>query len=77
LDGRVQLEGIQAGSQGEQVADLLGQGAVFVVGHQVLRGRLPLKKSVARYDALILDDIGYVQHGRDDMEVLFTLLAQR
>jgi DNA replication protein DnaC len=34
-------------------------------------------KRLARYDALILDDIGYVQHDRDEMEVLFTLLAER
>ena len=34
-------------------------------------------KALARYDALIIDDIGYVQHDRDEMEVLFTLLAQR
>jgi nucleoside-triphosphatase THEP1 len=27
-----------------------------------------------RYDVLILDDIGYVQQSRDEMEVLFTLL---
>ena len=30
-----------------------------------------------RYACLILDDIGYVQHNRDEMEVLFTLLAER
>jgi len=30
-----------------------------------------------RYSCLILDDIGYVQHNRDEMEVLFTLLAHR
>jgi DNA replication protein DnaC len=30
-----------------------------------------------RYAWLILDDIGYVQHDRDEMEVLFTLLAER
>ena len=30
-----------------------------------------------RYECLILDDIGYVQHDRDEMEVLFTLLAER
>ncbi len=30
-----------------------------------------------RYTCLILDDIGYVQHERDEMEVLFTLLAER
>jgi DNA replication protein DnaC len=30
-----------------------------------------------RFECLILDDIGYVQHNRDEMEVLFTLLAER
>ena len=30
-----------------------------------------------RFALLILDDIGYVQHDRDEMEVLFTLLAER
>ncbi len=30
-----------------------------------------------RYACVILDDIGYVQHDRDEMEVLFTLLAER
>lgn len=30
-----------------------------------------------RFACLILDDIGYVQHDRDEMEVLFTLLAER
>jgi len=36
-----------------------------------------LLKRLAKYEALILDDIGYVQHNRDEMEVLFTLLAER
>jgi len=40
--------------------------------------RLPQELSrLDRIDCLILDDIGYVQHSRDEMEVLFTLLAQR
>jgi DNA replication protein DnaC len=30
-----------------------------------------------RYACPILDDIGYVQHDRDEMEALFTLLAER
>jgi len=30
-----------------------------------------------RIDCLILDDIGYVQHDRSEMEVLFALLAER
>ncbi len=36
-----------------------------------------LLKRLRKYDALIIDDIGYVQHNRDEMEVLFTLLADR
>lgn len=34
-------------------------------------------KRLDRYDVLILDDIGYVQQDRAEMEVLFTLLAER
>lgn len=30
-----------------------------------------------RFDAVILDDIGYVQHSREEMEVLFQFLAER
>ena len=29
------------------------------------------------FDAVILDDLGYVQQGREEMEVLFTFLAER
>jgi DNA replication protein DnaC len=40
--------------------------------------RLPQELArLDRYACLILDDIGYVQHDRDEMEVLFTLLAER
>ncbi len=41
---------------------------------------LRLPQYLAQLDwfaCLILDDIGYVQHDRDEMEVLFTLLAER
>jgi len=34
-------------------------------------------KSLRRYEALIIDDIGYVQQDRAEMEVLFALLADR
>lgn len=34
-------------------------------------------KKLGRYEALIIDDIGYVQQNREEMEVLFTLLADR
>jgi DNA replication protein DnaC len=40
--------------------------------------RLPSElKKLDRFDALLLDDIGYVQQNREEMEVLFTLLAER
>ena len=32
-------------------------------------------KKFSRFDALLIDDIGYVQQSREEMEVLFTLLA--
>lgn len=34
-------------------------------------------KKLAGFDALILDDIGYLHQDRDEMEILFTLLAER
>lgn len=34
-------------------------------------------KRLDRFDALILDDLGYVQQDREEMAVLFTLLAER
>lgn len=34
-------------------------------------------KQFAGFEALIIDDIGYVQQSREEMEVLFTLLAER
>jgi len=49
---------------------------------ELLRAKQELKldrfiKRLAKYDVLIIDDIGYVQHDRGEMEVLFTLLAER
>jgi DNA replication protein DnaC len=34
-------------------------------------------KKLSKYDALIIDDIGYVQQNREEMEVLFTLFSDR
>jgi DNA replication protein DnaC len=34
-------------------------------------------RKLDRFEVLILDDIGYVQQNREEMEVLFTLLAER
>ncbi len=49
---------------------------------RLLRARRDLELESAlrrldRFEVLILDDIGYVQQSRDEMEVLFTLLAER
>jgi DNA replication protein DnaC len=41
---------------------------------------LRLPRELARRDrfaCLLLDDIGYVQHDQDEMEILFTLLSER
>ena len=41
---------------------------------------LKLPQAIARlqrFDAVVIDDIGYVQQSREEMEVLFTLLAER
>jgi DNA replication protein DnaC len=34
-------------------------------------------KKLARHDGLIIDEMGYVQQSREEMEVLFTLLSER
>jgi DNA replication protein DnaC len=34
-------------------------------------------KTLSRYEALVLDELGYVQQSREEMEVLFSLLSQR
>jgi DNA replication protein DnaC len=40
--------------------------------------KLPsLLAKLERFDAIILDDLGYVQQSREEMEVLFTFLAER
>jgi DNA replication protein DnaC len=54
----------------------------FHLVDELLRAKrdLLLERELRRldtYEVLILDDIGYVQQSRDEMEVLFTLLAER
>lgn len=40
--------------------------------------KLPrILKTLNRYEAIIIDDIGYVQQNREEMEVLFILMAER
>lgn len=36
-----------------------------------------LLKRFSKFDGIVIDDIGYVQQSREEMEVLFTLLADR
>ena len=53
----------------------------FLVQHLLnAKKRLELAKylkRLSRFDAILIDDIGYVQQSREEMEVLFTLLADR
>jgi len=48
----------------------------LLVAKKELRLDAALKK-LDRIDAIILDDLGYVQQSREEMEVLFTFLAER
>jgi len=49
---------------------------------ELLRAKRDLRlerliKKLQKYEALIIDDLGYVQQSREEMEVLFTLLSER
>jgi DNA replication protein DnaC len=49
---------------------------------ELLRAKRDLRlerliKALRKYEALIIDDLGYVQQSREEMEVLFTLLSER
>ena len=61
--------------------EVLFQPAFAIVQRLLIAKReLSLEKELRRLDrfaVLILDDIGYVQQDREEMEVLFTLLAER
>jgi len=71
---------------GQQLIQNLGKRVYYakcdLLVQELLRAKQELKlprllKKLAGYEALILDDIGYVQQSREEMEVLFTLLAER
>jgi DNA replication protein DnaC len=64
----------------------LGRSVLFTPTYRLvdrlLRARRDLElaaelRRLDRFEVLILDDIGYVQQSREEMEVLFTLLAER
>lgn len=63
-----------------------GQSVLWLSTAQLVQRLLAAKRDLRlpqelarldRYACLILDDIGYVQHDQDEMEVLFTLLSER
>jgi DNA replication protein DnaC len=54
----------------------------FKLVQQLLAAKQGLKldgllRKLDRYEGIILDDLGYVQQSREEMEVLFTFLAER
>jgi DNA replication protein DnaC len=63
-----------------------GRSVLFVPTFKLVQRLLVAKRELAleaelrkldRFDAVILDDIGYVQQDREEMEVLFTFLGER
>lgn len=63
-----------------------GKQVLFISCSQLVQDLLIAKKELemtkklkklSRFDAVIIDDIGYVQQSREEMEVLFTFLADR
>lgn len=63
-----------------------GYQVLFVPAFKLVQRLLSAKRDLEleitlrrldRFDAVILDDLGYVQQSRDEMEVLFTFLAER
>jgi DNA replication protein DnaC len=64
----------------------LGRQVLFLPTYKLVQQLLAAKrdlklerelKRLDRFEVIILDDIGYVQQDRDEMEVLFTFLAER
>ncbi len=63
-----------------------GYKALFVPAYQLVQQLLVAKRELTlskalqrldRYDVVLVDDIGYIQQDREEMEVLFTFLSQR
>ncbi len=63
-----------------------GHKVLFTPAYRLVQRLLRAKRDLAleaemkkldNYDAVILDDIGYIQQDRNEMEVLFTFLAER
>lgn len=63
-----------------------GYRVLFIPAYQLVQRLLSAKKELTlekelrrldNFDAVIVDDIGYVQQNRDEMEVLFTFFGER
>lgn len=63
-----------------------GHSVLFKPTYQLVQELLAAKRDLAltralrkldAYEVIVLDDIGYVQQGADEIEVLFTLMAER
>jgi DNA replication protein DnaC len=63
-----------------------GYKVLFIPAYQLVQQLLVAKRELIldkvlqrldRYDAVLVDDIGYIQQDREEMEVLFTFLSQR
>jgi len=63
-----------------------GHRVLFTPAHRLVQNLLVAKRDLTlerelrrldSFDAVIVDDIGYIQQDRDEMEVLFTFMAER
>jgi len=63
-----------------------GYQVLFIPAFKLVQRLLVAKRELAleaelkkldRFDAVIVDDIGYIQQSRDEMEVLFTFIGER
>jgi DNA replication protein DnaC len=71
---------------GHELISRCGYQVLFTPTFKLVQRLLVAKRELAleaelrrldRFDAVILDDIGYIQQDRDEMEVLFTFLGER
>jgi DNA replication protein DnaC len=74
-----------AAAVGQELVNI-GRSVLFTPTYRLVDNLLRAKRDLLleqelrhldQFEVLILDDIGYVQQSRDEMEVLFTLLAER
>jgi DNA replication protein DnaC len=63
-----------------------GRSVLFVPAHRLVQALLVAKRDLAldkelrkldRFEAVVIDDIGYIQQQPEEMEVFFTFLAER